>query len=129
MTRSAAVSPVGGFFRRVPRICSSWSCIVATSRWILDGKYRYSVPSATWEDSATSRICTASKPPRPASWALARRMRRLRASCRSVRGEAGEVRVVPASIFAALSALAGSSGFAASAALSLWASAGMGPIP
>ncbi|CAM5732436.1 hypothetical protein SALBM217S_03886 [Streptomyces griseoloalbus] len=70
-TRSAAVSPAGGFFRSVACRCSSWSCIVATRRWIFDGKYRYSVPSATCEDSATSRICTASKPPRDASRAHA----------------------------------------------------------
>ena len=31
-----------------------------TSRWILDGKYRYSVPRATLACSATVRICTAS---------------------------------------------------------------------
>ncbi len=85
-TRAAGSSPAGGRLRSVVCMCWSWSCIVATSRCTLDGKYRYRVPSATPAASATSRIWTASKPPRLASWALACRIRRRRASWRSVRG-------------------------------------------
>lgn len=104
-TRSAAVSPVGGLLRRVPCSRSSWSCMVATSRCTLDGKYRYSVPRATCDDSATSRICTASKPPRQASWAVACRMRRRRSRCRSVRGGAVERCAGPGAVAVGLSTL------------------------
>src|SRR3954449_4257127 len=55
--------------------------MAATSRCTLDGKYRYSVPSATSARSATSRICTASYPPSVASSIAASRMRSRRASC------------------------------------------------
>ncbi len=60
--------------------------MTATSRCTLDGKYRYSVPSATCAPSATSRICTASYPPRPASAVAARRIRSRRSACRGVSG-------------------------------------------
>jgi Porin PorA len=58
--RSVAVSPGTGLRSSFSCMRSNSSVSAATSRWILDGKYRYSVPSATSARSATARICTAS---------------------------------------------------------------------
>ncbi len=58
--RSAGVSPGTGLRSSFSCICSNSSVSALTSRWILDGKYRYRVPSATSARSATALICTAS---------------------------------------------------------------------
>ena len=58
--RSYGVSPGIGVRSSFSWFRSNSRASPDTSRWILDGKYRYSVPRATSARSATVRICTAS---------------------------------------------------------------------
>src|SRR5262245_9745450 len=79
-TRAAGVSPTGGRASRRPASASISSTIASRSRRSFDVKYLYTVPRATFASVATSRICTASNPPRSARRRAASSTRRRRAA-------------------------------------------------